>query len=63
MELVPGFMALLQPLVSTMTAPTFGSLTTVVTGWVFASRRTVTRMILAAGAGCRQALFVVPSSV
>jgi hypothetical protein len=32
-----------------MTAPTFDSLTTVVTGWVFASRRTVTRMILAAG--------------
>jgi hypothetical protein len=32
-----------------MTAPTFASLTTVLTGWVFASRRTVTRMILAAG--------------
>lgn len=49
MELVPGFMQLLQPLVSTMTAPTFNSLTTIVTGWVFASRRTVTRVILAAG--------------
>jgi len=49
MELVPGFVALLQPFVSTMTAPTFDSLTTIVTGWVFASRRTVTRMILAAG--------------
>jgi len=32
-----------------MTAPTFASLTTVLTGWVFASRHTVTRMILAAG--------------
>ena len=49
MELVPGFVQLLQPLASTMTAPTFDSLMTVLTGWVFASRRTVTRMILAAG--------------
>jgi hypothetical protein len=32
-----------------MTAPTFTNLTTVLTGWVFASRRTVTRMIQAAG--------------
>ena len=50
MELVPGFMALLQGLSATMTTPTFHSLVTVLTGWVFASRRTVTRMILAAGA-------------
>ena len=49
MELVPGFMALVQGLSTTMTAPTFASLTTVLTGWVFAGRRTVTRMILAAG--------------
>lgn len=49
MELVPGFMALLQGLSATMTAPTFDSLVTVLTGWVFASRRMVTRMILAAG--------------
>lgn len=49
MELVPGFMALVQGLSATMTAPTFASLTTVVTGWMFAGRRTVTRMILAAG--------------
>ena len=49
MELVPGFAQLLQPLALTMTAPTFDSLLTVLTGWVFASRRTVTRMILAAG--------------
>lgn len=49
MELVPGFVVLLQGLSATMTAPTFASLTTVLTGWVFASRRTVTRMILAAG--------------
>ena len=49
MELVPGFVVLLQGLSATMTAPSFASLTTVLTGWVFASRRTVTRMILAAG--------------
>ena len=49
MELVPGFMLLLQGLSATMTAPSFASLTTVLTGWVFARRHTVTRMILAAG--------------
>lgn len=49
MELVPGFTALLQGLSTTMTTPTFHSLVTVLTGWVFASKRTVTRMILAAG--------------
>ena len=49
MELVPGFTELLQGLSATMTAPTFASLTTVLIGWVFAGRRTVTRMILAAG--------------
>lgn len=50
MELVPEFLVLVQGLSATMTAPSFASLTTVVTGWVFAGRRTVTRMILAAGA-------------
>jgi hypothetical protein len=49
MELVPGFTKLLQGLSATMTTPTFHSLVTVLTGWVFASKRTVTRMILAAG--------------
>ena len=49
MELVAGFVQLLQPLVSTITAPTFDSLLTLLTGWVVASRHTVTRMILAAG--------------
>ena len=33
-----------------MTAPSFTSFVTVLTGWVFARRRTVTGMILAAGA-------------
>lgn len=49
MQLVPGFLGLLQALSTTMTAPTFDTFTTIMTGWVFASRRTVTRMILAAG--------------
>lgn len=49
MELVPGFVLLLQGLSATMTAPTFANLTTVLTGWVFTRRHTVTRMILAAG--------------
>jgi hypothetical protein len=48
-ELIPDFILLLQGLSATMTAPTFASLNTVLTGWVFASRRTVTRMIVAAG--------------
>lgn len=49
MDLVPGFHRLLQSLAPAMTAPTFDSLLSVLTGWVFASRRTVTRIILAAG--------------
>lgn len=49
MELVPGFTALLQPFATTMTAPTFQSFVTLAAGWVLASRRTVTRMILATG--------------
>jgi hypothetical protein len=49
MELYGGFAALLQAVSAGMTSPTFDSFVTIVTGWIFASRRTVTRMILAAG--------------
>ena len=49
MELVPTFVALLQGLSATMTAPTFDSFSTLLTGWVFAPRRNVTSMIRAAG--------------
>lgn len=49
MELVPDFVVLLQGVAATMTGPTFQSFVTIVTGWVLAQRRTVTRMILAAG--------------
>lgn len=50
MALVPSFLELLQPLAGVMTAPSFASFVTLLTGWVFARRRTVTGMILAADA-------------
>ena len=50
MQLVPSFAALLQPFAARMTAPTFGNLVTIVTGWLFAERRTVTGLIEAADA-------------
>lgn len=49
-SLVPSFVDLLQPLSFVMTAPSFQSFLTLITGWVFARRRTVTGMILAADA-------------
>ena len=48
--LVPSFLDLLQPLSAAMTAPTFESFVTILTGWVFARRRTVTGIIVAADA-------------
>jgi hypothetical protein len=50
MSLVPSFLDRLQPLSCVMTTPTFGSFLTVLSGWVFARRRTVTGTILAADA-------------
>lgn len=50
MSFVPSFVDLLQPFSLLMTAPTFNSFLTVLLGWVFARRRTVTEMILAANA-------------
>ena len=49
MELFPRFYALLQALSATMTRPTFESFKTIIGGWIFAPRRIITRMILAAG--------------
>jgi hypothetical protein len=49
-SLVPSFADLVQPLSCVMTCPTFDSFLTLLSGWVFARRRTVTGMILAAGA-------------
>jgi DDE superfamily endonuclease len=50
MHLVPSFVDLLQPLAAAMTVPSFSNFTTLVTGWVFSPRRTVTGMIVAAQA-------------
>ena len=50
LTLVPSFVDLLQPLTCAMTAPTFQSFMTLLCGWVFARRCTVTGMILAARA-------------
>lgn len=49
MSILPSFIDLLQPFVLAMTAPTFQSFLWITTGWLFAPRRTVTGMILAAG--------------
>ena len=50
MELVPSFLELVQQVSFVMSAPTFNSFLTVLTGWVFARRRVITRMIEAADA-------------
>lgn len=50
MTLVSSFAGFLQEISFVMTQPTFNSFATLVTGWVFAGRRTVTGMIIAAGA-------------
>lgn len=50
MELVTSFEVVLQSLSCVMTVPSFQTWLTLVTGWIFARRRTVTRMIVAAGA-------------
>jgi hypothetical protein len=50
MTLVTSFVVMLQPLAVAMTAPTFSNMATILAGWAFAPRRTVTGMLLAAGA-------------
>lgn len=50
MTLVSSFTDSLQQLSHVMTVPTFNTFLTILTGWVFARRRTVTGMILAADA-------------
>lgn len=49
MALVPSFLALVQPLDWTMRAPCFRSFVTILTGWLFAPRHTITGAIVAAG--------------
>jgi hypothetical protein len=50
MNLVTSFVAFLQPLSVVMTQPSFENAITMLAGWVFAPRHTVTCMIAAAGA-------------
>ena len=50
MDLVTSFVELLQQVAFVFSAPTFNSFLTVLTGWVFARRRIITRMIEAADA-------------
>ncbi|MFQ5807934.1 MAG: transposase [Phycisphaerae bacterium] len=50
MDLVTSFVEFLQQVAPVFTAPTFNSFLSVLTGWVFARRRVVTRMIEAADA-------------
>lgn len=49
MSLVPSFRQWLQPFWLVMAAPTFQTFTWIVSGWLFAPRRTITGMMLAAG--------------
>lgn len=49
MDLVSSFVVLLQELAVNMSAPSLANLQTIVTGWVFARRRTITGMLVAAG--------------
>ena len=50
MSLVTSFVVLLQPLALVMTGPSFENLVTILAGWTFAPKRTVTAMLQAAGA-------------
>ncbi len=49
MFLTSSFAVILQELAVAMTVPSFHNLLTVLTGWVFARRRTITGMLTAAG--------------
>ncbi|WP_437992090.1 IS701 family transposase [Sorangium sp. So ce145] len=54
LTLVPSFVALVEPLGWTMQARSFRSFLTLLTGWIFATRRTITGMLLAAGVAGRR---------
>jgi hypothetical protein len=49
MSLVASFVELVQPLSFAMSAPVFTRFLILLTGWVFAPRRTITGMLVAAG--------------
>ena len=50
MSLVTSFVVLLQPLALVMTGPSFENWVTILAGWTFAPKRTVTAMLQAEGA-------------
>ena len=50
MNLVSSFLKIVQQVSWVMTVPSFASFVTMLTGWIFARRRTITGMILAADA-------------
>jgi hypothetical protein len=54
MDLVTSFLDFLQPFSTTMRRRSFENLTTMIVGWVFASRHTVSRMIGAARDGSKK---------
>lgn len=49
LSLVPSFIALVEPFGAAMQARSFSLFLTLLTGWVFATRRTITGMLAAAG--------------
>ena len=49
MHLVTSFSAIIQVFALVMSEPSFQNLSTLLTGWGFAPKRTVTQMLMAAG--------------
>ena len=54
MSLVGSFVEIVQPLRVAMSTPVFGRFLVVLTGWIFAPRRTITGMLVAAGVAGQQ---------
>lgn len=54
MTLVASFLEVVQPLSWAMSTPSFRNFLIILTGWIFAPRRTITGMLIAAGVAGRQ---------
>jgi hypothetical protein len=57
MDIATSFLPLLQVFAAEMTKPTFQTFTTLITGWVFAPRRTILGMVRASGSDRHHAAF------
>jgi hypothetical protein len=57
MEITTSFLPLLQVFAMEMTHPTFETFTTLITGWLFAPRRTILGMVRASGSDRHHAAF------